>query len=78
MNNKIESIISIVQAAASQLTRNAGLDGRMDDGGSGQLDMQVRFYCYGMRGEIPSEWESYAKKTDPEWQEYQRLKAKFS
>lgn len=54
---------------------------RWDDGGAARLEQEVAAYRAGMKGNIPSNWESiipkYAMYEDEEYKEYVRLSKKF-
>ena len=76
-SNQIEGLKQMVLEAAEQAREDAGFSGRLDDGGAGRMKDQVKFYEYGQRGVVPTEWEKHLKKLDPEWEEFQRLKKRF-
>ncbi len=77
----IEKIMQKVLAEAHSARENAGYSGSWGDGGASVLEAQVQFYRYGRDGVVPPEWQKYAdqanKEADPEYAQYQRLKAKF-
>ena len=73
----IERLIALVLADAQEKRTNAGYAGAWDDGGASRIEDQVKFYRYGQRNSIPEEWAVHAHKLDPEWAEYERLRAKF-
>lgn len=73
----IEALKCAVLQEAEARRDSAGHNGRMDDGGAGWLENQVKFYTYGQNGEIPEEWNKIAQTLDPEYETYQRLKRKF-
>ena len=77
MAEDVSKVISQILKEAETKKTNARYNGEYGDGGAGTLEMQVKFYRYGLQGVMPKEWESYAKKTDPEYDEYLRLKEKF-
>ena len=63
---------------ADELAYSAGMDGAHHDGGASALRQQVRTFEAGMARSIPAEWERIvAPLLDPEWADYQRLRAKF-
>lgn len=74
-------VMTKVEAVARKLGENAGYSGAIHDGGSGVIEATVKYYRYGMLGEVPPEWQPYAAEViaeaDPEYATYQRLKAKF-
>lgn len=73
----IDKLIALVLKDAEDKKLDAGYSGRWDDGGGGRLEDQVKFFQYGLKGQIPPEWEGYKKLLDPEYIEYLRLKRKF-
>lgn len=73
----IDKLIPLVLKDAENKKLDAGMGGRWDDGGASRLEDQVKFFQYGMRGQIPPEWKEYEKLLDPEYIEYLRLKRKF-
>jgi len=77
MNSKIEAIISKVLQDAHQKKEGAAYNGSHGDGGASRLEEQVKFYRYGQKNIMPSEWGKYEKEIDPEYNEYMRLKKKF-
>lgn len=74
-------LMTMLENQAKALADDAGYGGRMDDGGSGLLRLQMKFFEYGFDRQIPTEWEDLVgdiqNQNDPEWEEYQRLKARF-
>lgn len=73
----IDKLIPLVLKDAESKKLDAGYSGRWDDGGGGRLEEQVKFFQYGLRGQVPPEWKEYEKLLDPEYIEYLRLKRKF-
>lgn len=73
----IDKLIPLILKHAEESKFDAGMSGRWDDGGASRLEEQVKFFQYGMHGQIPPEWEVYKKELDPEYIEYLRLKRKF-
>lgn len=73
----IDKLIPLVLKDAENKKFDAGMGGRWDDGGAARLEDQVKFFQYGMKGQIPPEWDQYQKLLDPEYIEYLRLKRKF-
>lgn len=72
----IDKLKALVREESEKLTASAG--GRIESSSLAMLlAEQVKFYEYGQSDIIPPEWESYRAKLDPEWDEYQRLRAKF-
>ena len=80
-SNYTKFIIEFILKKAHQLKEDAGYVGRMDDGGAGRLEDQVKFYQYGVTGEFPSEWiyyrKEFEKENDPQYKTYLELKKKF-
>lgn len=63
---------------ANKLEHDAGMDGCMHDGGAHALRSRIEAFECGMAHRIPAEWERFvAPLMDPEYADYQRLKAKF-
>lgn len=56
---------------------DAARDGSRGDNGAHELAVQVAYWRMGMAGQWPAEWNRYITQFDPEFKEYQRLKAKF-
>lgn len=73
----IDKLIPLVLKDAENKKLDAGMGGRWDDGGASVLENQVKFYQYGLKGQVPPEWKEYEKQLDPEYIEYLRLKRKF-
>lgn len=59
----------------------AAYGGEPSDRGASDLEKQIKAYKAGMNGEIPDMWSGYEEKlnkeSDPEYEEYVRLKEKF-
>lgn len=63
---------------ADRLEHDAGMDGCMHDGGASVLRDRITVFEAGLARVIPDEWERIvAPLMDPEFAEYQRLRAKF-
>lgn len=63
---------------ADRLAHDAGMSGAYNDGGASVLRDKVKAFEAGLQGQIPAEWERIvAPMMDPEFAEYQRLRAKF-
>lgn len=81
MKVDIHKVIELVLAAANERREAAGMDGRWDDGGANRIREQVEYYRYGMSAVVPPDWQKYANQaeamSDPEYETYKRLKAKF-
>ena len=77
----IERLINFILKKADNVQESAGYNGSWDDGGAARLREEVKFYRYGLLGEIPEEWKKhiveYRRENDPEYDEYKRLKEKF-
>lgn len=71
-------LIKAVKIEAENRKTSAAFNGEYSDGGSGRLFDQVKYYEMGRDNIYPKEWEKYAKHVDPEYEEYLRLKSKFS
>lgn len=78
MDYSIEDLIRAVKLEADNRAKTAAYSGAMNDGGSGSLLNQVKFYEMGMNNIYPKEWEIYNRHIDPEYKEYLRLKGKFN
>ena len=81
MKDNHKAFVEYVKGVASALRENAGQSGRIDDGGSGRLEDTIMAYDAGILGIIPASlnslYQQFKKGKDTEYQEYQRLKAKF-
>lgn len=73
----LDKVMELILKEAENRRQDAGYGGFHNDGGASDLEAQVKFYCYGMTGAFPTEWEAYKIKLDPEYTEYLRLKGKF-
>ena len=66
---------------AKRLITDAGFGGRWGDDGAGEIAVQVDVFRAGLAGRIPQAWlpvlTRITQEDDPEWQDYQKLKAKF-
>ncbi len=63
---------------ADDLEYNAGMGGHHHDGGAQAIRDRIKVFEMGLAQTIPSEWERIvAPLMDPEWADYQRLRAKF-
>lgn len=78
MGYSVEDLIVAAKIEAKNRRDNAAYSGAMNDGGSGTLLNQIKFYEMGMNNEYPKEWETYKRHIDPEYKEYLRLKGKFN
>jgi hypothetical protein len=76
-----QQIIAWVREEAEQLRHIAGQSGSMTDGGAGELERQLDVYASAFEGVIPTVWRGFVERrileSDPEYQEYMRLSAKF-
>lgn len=81
MTVQLNKLFKIILQDAANREEAAGYNGEHSDGGASILRMQIEFYEHGMNGTIPKEWSQYVqeikKQTDPEYETYKRLKAKF-
>lgn len=79
--HNLSAVMSRVLQEAKNREMDAAHGGRHDDGGATDLRTAVRYYQYGQQGVLPPEWQAFAdqeaRQQDPEYAEYQRLKAKF-
>ena len=77
----IEVVLKKIRAKADSDRLDAGMGGHHHDGGASALIRQVEMFEDGMNGIVPQTWIEYAKEirneADPEWDDFQRLKAKF-
>ncbi len=73
--------MSYMYAQVKNLADDAGYSGEHHDGGSRALKDTIRAFEAGIRGVYPDTWDKYHKefivKSDPEYQKYLELKAKF-
>jgi hypothetical protein len=81
MRENHKAFVEYVKNVAESMRDDAGHNGRMDDGGAGRLEDTIMAYDGGVLGIIPASldslWQQFKKEKDTEYQEYQRLKAKF-
>jgi hypothetical protein len=81
LDHELEAVMSLVVQEANRLEENAGFGGEYHDGGAGVLRDGVNMYRLGMARRLPAGWVPFVKQMrdeqDPEFEEYQRLKAKF-
>jgi len=73
-----EKISDQIRKNAEELRKNAAYSGEWGDGGATELLNNLMYYDLGRKQLIPPTWESYLIKSDPEYDEYLRLKQKFS
>lgn len=72
------AIKSALVRKADEMEYNAGMSGSMSDGGANVLRANIAMFEAGMAHRIPAEWDRIAAPLlDPEYADYQRLKAKF-
>jgi parvulin-like peptidyl-prolyl isomerase len=80
-NDLINKVKRIVASKADDAREAAGAMGSYSDGGASTIAMQLEYYGYGQRGEIPPAWQDAAKQAeheaDPDYAKYQELKKKF-
>ena len=79
--NQLNRAISAIMDRAEQNKEAAGYNGAYHDGGYGRTMRDIDFYRHGQSGTVPKDWlkdyKEAEKMADPEWAEYQRLRAKF-
>ena len=72
-------IARVARRDAEDVEQAAGHNGAMHDGGA--IRMLVDAWEAGLEGRVPNSLRDYAtqakREADPDWAEYQRLKAKF-
>jgi hypothetical protein len=73
----IKKVIVAVKKHADDLERDAAHGGERHDRGARKLREQVECYIAGMEGVLPRFWDQYLVQSDPEWEEYKRLRVKF-
>jgi hypothetical protein len=74
---EIADVIKLVLEDAHSKREGAAFMGERGDRGASTLEMQVRFYKYGLNAELPTEWVKYSAQLDPEYKQYLELKKKF-
>ena len=78
---QLQKIIERVLRNATEKKENEALSGGMTDGGYRHTCQLVTFYKYGYDNIIPPEWEEIRdqiqNESEPEYEEYLRLKKKF-
>lgn len=63
---------------ADNLAYGAGMNGSYSDGGCAALKAKIATFEAGLAQQIPEEWlRIVAPRLDPEYKEFERLKAKF-
>jgi hypothetical protein len=81
LNANIDKVIDLVLAEAYDRAQSLGMSGSWSDGGASEIRSQVDYYRYGMSGVMPPDWQKFADQvsamSDPEYETYKRLKAKF-
>lgn len=79
--SELDKFFDYLNKVADGKELSAGMGGRRDDGGAGNLRNQVAYYKMGSLNVMPYIWEKYVKeyeaKTDPEYAKYLELKNKF-
>ena len=77
----IDRALALYNMAADRAAEDAGWSGALNDGGCKEMKARINSYICGREGKIPDWLEPYIKEAksqeDPEYLEYQRLKAKF-
>lgn len=83
----IELLKFIKESVASSAVKardDAGYSGRMDDGGARHMEEKLRYWLDGIKFAATGDTEVYSsiakrleKETDPEYEDYKRLKEKF-
>lgn len=77
----IEAVLKKILAHADSKRLDAGMGGHHHDGGASAMIREIQMFEDGMNGIVPQTWIEYAKEirneADPEWDDFQRLKAKF-
>lgn len=85
----ISAVANEIRSCGSRLADDAARGGSMHDRGGSSLIDKAEYYLMGMNGIIPEEWKNLyketeqrmkseqAKKADPEYTEYLRMKSKF-
>lgn len=77
----IPAFLEYLKQVADNLRTDAAFGGEFGDRGAGALEDQVKCYVAGQKGYTPEVWSGYVHEfnrlNDPEYDEYQRLKAKF-
>lgn len=82
VDQKLASFIaSKVRKSAESARMNAGYNGEWGDRGACAMEEKLQYWLDGLAGNIPAEWVHYEKEmateSDPEYEEYRRLQAKF-
>lgn len=85
MNTKLLKFIKeSVARSASAARDDAGYGGRMDDGGASNMEERLKYWLDGIKFASTGDTEVYSsiakrleKETDPEYEDYKRLKEKF-
>lgn len=85
MNTKLlKAIKESIARSAVEARDDAGYSGRMDDGGARNMEEKLRYWLDGIKFASTGDTEVYSsiakrleKETDPEYEEYKRLKEKF-
>ena len=77
----VQTLIKKILAVAENHRRAAAMNGAMGDDGAAELEKHVEAFQCGLNQTVPPCWLKYAtaikNEADPEWEEFQRLKAKF-
>lgn len=93
MKRTLRQIIETVSMKAQQMRTDAAYGGEHGDGGASRLEQNLDFFTLGFKAreglgqitldeldkevEVPTTWQSYFYRQDPEYSEYVRLKNKF-
>ena len=80
-DGQFADLIDAVTREAERVRENAAYSGDRGDGGAERMLHGVNTFRCGMNRRVPEEWRKHLnqmqREADPEFAEYQRLKAKF-
>ncbi len=87
MKRTVMQIVDTISEKVNRLRENAAYAGAHNDGGASSLEKQLGFFILGFKAgghtdfnlevEVPTAWQDYFFRQDPEYDEYIRLKNKF-
>ena len=87
MKRTLLQIVETITEKANEMRTKAAYGGEYEDGGASTLEQNLEFFVLGFKThggldlntevQVPSAWQKYFFRQDPEYDEYFRLKNKF-
>ena len=87
MKRTLLQIVETITEKANEMRTKAAYGGEYGDGSASTLEQNLEFFVLGFKThggldlnpevQVPSDWQKYFFRQDPEYDEYFRLKNKF-